>query len=95
MKQLFNVILLCLLSGSNAVKLSAKDYYGQFKFEVNLVQKGNEARKCQTGEVAVVNYTGRLVSDGTVFDSSEEKGQPFSFVLGQAEVIECWDEGFK
>lgn len=49
---------------------------------VNLVQKGNEARKCQTGEVAVVNYTGRLVSDGTVFDSSESKGQAFSFVLG-------------
>ena len=49
---------------------------------MNLVQKGTETRKCQTGEVAVVNYTGRLVKDGTVFDSSESKGQPFTFVLG-------------
>ena len=42
-----------------------------------------------------MNYTGKLKSDGSVFDSTEKKGQPFSFVLGQAEVIECWDEGFK
>ena len=35
-----------------------------------------------------------MKSDGTVFDSTTEKGA-FSFVLGQAEVIECWDEGFK
>ena len=44
--------------------------------------------------MATVNYTGKLKSDGTVFDSTKEKG-PFSFVLDQAEVIECWDEGFK
>ena len=35
-----------------------------------------------------------IKTDGTVFDSTKEKG-PFSFSLGQAEVIECWDEGFK
>ena len=45
--------------------------------------------------VAVVNYTGRLKETGTVFDSTEAKGQAFSFILGAAEVIECWDEGFK
>ena len=36
-----------------------------------------------------------MKSDDSVFDSTKKKGQPFSFVLGQAEVIECWDEGFK
>ena len=41
-----------------------------------------------------MNYTGKLKTDGTVFDSTQTKG-PFSFSLGQAEVIECWDEGFK
>ena len=41
-----------------------------------------------------MNYTGKL-KDGTVFDSTAKKDSPFSFVLGQAEVIECWDEGFK
>ena len=42
-----------------------------------------------------MNYTGKLRANGDVFDSTDRKGQPFSFVLGQAEVIECWDEGFK
>ena len=42
-----------------------------------------------------MNYTGKLKSDGTVFDTSAKRDAPFSFVLGQAEVIECWDEGFK
>ena len=50
---------------------------------------------CETGQVATVNYTGKLKDNGNVFDSSIKKGTPFSFVLGQAEVIECWDEGFK
>ena len=46
--------------------------------------------------MAVVNYTGKLKDDPSkIFDSTDGKGQPFSFVLGQAEVIECWDEGFK
>ena len=42
----------------------------------------------------MAEYTGKLKSDGSIFDSTKTKG-PFSFVLGQAEVIECWDEGFK
>ena len=42
----------------------------------------------------VAEYTGKLKTDGSIFDSTKTKG-PFSFVLGQAEVIECWDEGFQ
>ena len=46
--------------------------------------------------MAVVNYTGRLKDDPSkIFDSTQGKANAFSFVLGQAEVIECWDEGFK
>ena len=69
--------------------------YDGFKFNVQVTSAGSETRKCQTGQVAVVNYTGKLRSNGDIFDSTDKKGQPFSFVLGQAEVIECWDEGFK
>ena len=43
--------------------------------------------------MATVNYTGKLRSDNSIFDST--KNGAFSFVLGQAEVIECWDKGFK
>jgi peptidylprolyl isomerase len=46
----------------------------------------------QAGQTVVVNYTGWL-TDGTQFDSSIDKGQPFNFVLGQGNVIPGWDEG--
>jgi len=44
------------------------------------------------GQTAVVHYTGWLL-DGTKFDSSKDRGQPFSFPLGQGRVIRGWDEG--
>jgi peptidylprolyl isomerase len=45
-----------------------------------------------SGSTVVVQYVGRL-QDGTVFDSSYERNQPFSFVLGVGQVIKGWDEG--
>lgn len=50
---------------------------------------GDEARD---GQVAVVHYTGWL-TDGTKFDSSRDRGQPFSFPIGSGQVIPGWDEG--
>ena len=46
----------------------------------------------RAGQTAVVHYTGTL-TDGTKFDSSVDKGQPYSFALGTGSVIKGWDEG--
>ncbi len=52
-----------------------------------------------TGAKVTVHYTGWLYDGtkpdqkGTEFDSSRNKGDPFSFVLGQRQVIAGWDQG--
>jgi FKBP-type peptidyl-prolyl cis-trans isomerase len=45
------------------------------------------------GDEVIAHYAGRLL-DGTAFDSSYQRGTPFTFRLGTGAVIKGWDEGF-
>lgn len=46
----------------------------------------------QPGEKAVVHYVGTL-EDGSVFDTSRKRNEPFTFTIGAGEVIEGWERG--
>jgi len=56
------------------------------------VIKDGEGTFADSGNVVTVHYSGYL-EDGTKFDSSVERDEPFSFMLGMGQVIPGWDEG--
>ncbi len=62
---------------------------GELKAEDIKVGEGPAA---QNGQEITVHYTGTL-TDGTVFDSSIPRKEPFKFKLGAGQVIQGWDKG--
>ena len=59
--------------------------------QINFTTKGSGS-KCEEGQEAAVQYTGSLISNGSVFDSSIPRGEPFKFTIGNGAVIKCWDQ---
>src|SRR6476620_11154998 len=59
--------------------------------KIDKLIEGNGASP-KRGETVNVHYTGWL-ENGTKFDSSVDRKEPFSFVLGTGQVIKGWDEG--
>jgi peptidylprolyl isomerase len=55
-----------------------------------IVGTGPEAK---TGSAVGVNYVGALYSNGKIFDASWKRKEPFSFTIGQGQVIPGWEKG--
>jgi peptidylprolyl isomerase len=56
-----------------------------------IIHKEGSGDLAKNGQTVVVHYTG-LLETGKKFDSSHDRGQPFSFKLGQGRVIKGWEE---
>lgn len=79
------------VTASNNIMTDADIVTTESGLKYKELQEGTGATP-KKGQTVVVHYIGTL-EDGTKFDSSRDRNRPFSFKLGEGQVIKGWDEG--
>ena len=104
MKKLFVTIILLLSFGSTwaidiTLEKTLKEENKMTEFTTIDSQLG-EGREAEKGLTITVHYSGWIYDEneddkkGNKFDSSKDRNEPFTFVLGVGQVIKGWDDGF-
>ena len=93
MKKTVLLMSVILITAACVAQSNMNETDSGLKYIDHQVGDGDEAI---AGKTVEVHYTGWLYVDGArgaKFDSSVDRGQPFSFQLGASQVIRGWDEG--
>ena len=88
---MLNKIFSILIMGILALQSTGFTMADTSDLKIEITQKGS-GTEAANGMSVSVHYTGKL-TDGTKFDSSLDRGTPFTFTLGQGSVIKGWDQG--
>lgn len=77
------------------IEMTVKDVFPKEDFKIETVKPGSGDKAAAKGDIVSVHYVGRLkeFDKGEVFDSSRERGVPFTLTLGNHQVITGWEEG--
>jgi peptidylprolyl isomerase len=86
-----NLILLSLLLIILISSCGRKNFMTKSGVNIEVITEGKGATP-KEGQMATVHYTGWL-TDSTKFDSSRDRGQPFTYQFGVGQVIQGWDDG--
>ena len=82
------------VSNSSTAGLSSaetSESFGILNMNIEILREGT-GKEAKAGDRATVNYVGSF-EDGTKFDSSVDRGQPFTFILAEGSVIQGWELG--